>query len=180
MRLLTAGLVLMIVGTSMAACSSDDGDDASSDGDEPAPTTVDRPGGPAATLAPLDGGKGVFLGTSGTGPAVEEAGSDEAEYSAAGAAVAYTSAAPRPAAGTSGAGPALAKAGYDEAEASSAGTAVAYTPEGPLPADGTFDRAPGDEADYETRIVVRRPADPSDFNGTVVVEWLNVSGGVDA
>lgn len=143
MRLLTAGLVLMIVGTSMAACSSDDGDDASSDGDEPAPTTVDRPDGPAATLAPLDGGKGIFLGTSGTGPALEEAGYDEAEYSAA-------------------------------------GTAVAYTSEGPLPADGTFDLAPGDEADYETRIVVRRPADPSDFNGTVVVEWLNVSGGVDA
>ena len=30
------------------------------------------------------------------------------------------------------------------------------------------------------RIVVRRPRSPSAFNGVVVVEWLNVSGGLDA
>ena len=35
-------------------------------------------------------------------------------------------------------------------------------------------------ADYRTRIVVRRPEKQADFNGTVVVEWLNVSGGLDA
>ena len=28
---------------------------------------------------------------------------------------------------------------------------------------------------YRTRVLVRRPADPTRFNGTVVVEWLNVS-----
>ena len=28
--------------------------------------------------------------------------------------------------------------------------------------------------------MVRRPADAADFNGTVLLEWLNVSGGVDA
>ena len=28
-------------------------------------------------------------------------------------------------------------------------------------------------------MVVRRPADPKRFNGTVVVEWYNVSAGVD-
>jgi hypothetical protein len=33
---------------------------------------------------------------------------------------------------------------------------------------------------YLTRALVRRPADPSRFNGTVVVEWLNVSIGSDA
>ena len=32
---------------------------------------------------------------------------------------------------------------------------------------------------YRTRIVVRMPTNPSRFNGTVVVEWLNVSGGGD-
>src|SRR5262245_46774345 len=32
---------------------------------------------------------------------------------------------------------------------------------------------------YKTRMVVRRPADPKRFNGTVVVEWYNVSAGVD-
>jgi hypothetical protein len=31
-----------------------------------------------------------------------------------------------------------------------------------------------------TRVVVNRPRAARDFNGTVVVEWLNVSGGVDA
>ncbi len=35
-------------------------------------------------------------------------------------------------------------------------------------------------APYKTRIVVYRPIDPRRFDGTVVVEWLNVSGGVDA
>ena len=29
-------------------------------------------------------------------------------------------------------------------------------------------------------MLVRRPADEADFSGTVVVEWLNVSGGIDA
>jgi hypothetical protein len=29
-------------------------------------------------------------------------------------------------------------------------------------------------------MIVRRPADPEDFNGTVVVEWLNVSAGRDS
>lgn len=33
---------------------------------------------------------------------------------------------------------------------------------------------------YRTRVLVRRPADPARFNGTVVVEWLNVSLGSDA
>jgi len=33
---------------------------------------------------------------------------------------------------------------------------------------------------YATRLIVRRPADPGAFNGTVVVEWLNVTAGFDA
>jgi hypothetical protein len=35
------------------------------------------------------------------------------------------------------------------------------------------------EAPYTTRIVVIRPTDPKKFNGTVLVEWLNVSVGAD-
>jgi len=33
---------------------------------------------------------------------------------------------------------------------------------------------------YKTRIVVRRPAESSKFNGVVLVEWLNVTNGFDA
>jgi hypothetical protein len=40
--------------------------------------------------------------------------------------------------------------------------------------------ATGDRADYTTRIVVLTPSDHAAFNGTVIVEWLNVSGGIDA
>ena len=32
---------------------------------------------------------------------------------------------------------------------------------------------------YKTRIVVRRPIDPTDFNGTTVLEWYNVTAGFD-
>ncbi|BBX05105.1 alpha/beta hydrolase domain-containing protein [Mycolicibacterium moriokaense] len=40
--------------------------------------------------------------------------------------------------------------------------------------------ASDDTADYTTRIVVLQPLDRTAFNGTVIVEWLNVSGGLDA
>jgi hypothetical protein len=33
---------------------------------------------------------------------------------------------------------------------------------------------------YLTRMLVRRPADPRKFNGTVLVEWLNVTNGLNA
>jgi hypothetical protein len=39
---------------------------------------------------------------------------------------------------------------------------------------------PSGTAEYTTRIVVLTPANPAQFNGTVLVEWLNVSGGIDA
>jgi len=32
---------------------------------------------------------------------------------------------------------------------------------------------------YKSRFFVRRPSSPSDFNGTVIIEWLNVTGGTD-
>lgn len=70
--------------------------------------------------------------------------------------------------------------GWVEEEFALAGTATSYTSAGELPPDGMFTLTEGATADYRTRLVVRRPADARDFNGTVVVEWLNVSGGVDA
>jgi hypothetical protein len=46
----------------------------------------------------------------------------------------------------------------------------------------TGNAASGDEsvsADFTTRIVVYQPTDAARANGTVVLEWLNVSGGLD-
>ncbi len=74
----------------------------------------------------------------------------------------------------------LADVGYSEAEYFMAGTASAYIPTAPLTTDGQWSVAPASSAAYKTRLVVRRPTKASRFNGTVVVEWLNVSGGVDA
>lgn len=74
----------------------------------------------------------------------------------------------------------LEDAGYEELELTASGTATSYASAGPLPTDGRFVLAPDQEADYTTRIIVRRPEDPAAFDGTVVVEWLNVSGGADA
>jgi hypothetical protein len=60
----------------------------------------------------------------------------------------------------------LATVGYRAEEFFVSGTAQSYAPRG--------------SADYTTRIVVLLPTDPAKFNGTAIVEWLNVSGGIDA
>lgn len=57
---------------------------------------------------------------------------------------------------------------------------MSYKTTNGLPTDGTYALEPDTSAEYKTRIVVRRPSDPAKFNGTVLVEWLNVSGGLDA
>jgi hypothetical protein len=74
----------------------------------------------------------------------------------------------------------LASVGFTQEEFLVEGTADAYTPAAPLTSDGKWAVEPTTPADFTTRIVVNRPTRPRDFNGTVVVEWLNVSGGVDA
>ena len=56
--------------------------------------------------------------------------------------------------------------GYLEQEFFTEGTATAYAAN------------PQTSAPYKTRVIVRRPVDPQRFNGTVYVEWLNVTGGV--
>jgi Alpha/beta hydrolase domain len=64
--------------------------------------------------------------------------------------------------------------GYVEEEYFYSGTANRYdTPEGATGKviDGTHT--------YRTRLLVRRPVDPKKFNGTVVLEWNNVTSGHD-
>ena len=64
----------------------------------------------------------------------------------------------------------LAGNGYVEEEFYVDGLADAFA------ADGT---ALDDDVPYRTRIVVRRPARDRDFNGTVLMEWQNVTAGYD-
>jgi hypothetical protein len=72
-----------------------------------------------------------------------------------------------------------AQFGYLQEEYFLAGDASAYAAQTPLTEDGVWAVVPTSTAPYVTRIVVVRPEDPKDFNGTVFVEWLNVSAGFD-
>lgn len=69
----------------------------------------------------------------------------------------------------------LATAGYVEEEFFIQGTANRYN----IPSGMTANVVDGGHP-YLTRMVVRRPADPKMFNGTVLVEWYNVTNGFDA
>jgi len=69
----------------------------------------------------------------------------------------------------------LAGRGYDEAEYFVSGTAHRYRMIAPMMTASVIDGG----WPYKTRMLVRRPTDPKRFNGTVVVEWLNVSVGQD-
>lgn len=70
--------------------------------------------------------------------------------------------------------------GYVEEEYFLEGIATAYQAAGDWGLDGRWEATDLGSAPYTTRIVVRRPADAGDFNGTVLVEWLNVTAGMDA
>ena len=48
-----------------------------------------------------------------------------------------------------------------------------------LDRDGRWDVEPAATAPFKTRILVYRPADADQFNGTVVVSWNNVTAGYD-
>ncbi|MDG1943712.1 MAG: alpha/beta hydrolase domain-containing protein [Halioglobus sp.] len=74
----------------------------------------------------------------------------------------------------------MAEVGYVEAEYFISGTATSYIATDDLGSDGIWSIEPADAAEYKTRIVVLRPINADDFNGTVVVEWFNVTGGLDA
>ena len=73
----------------------------------------------------------------------------------------------------------LASVGYTQSEFLLSGTATSYTSAAALGSDGRWDVTPASTAPYTTRIVMSRPSNPARFNGTVVVEWLNVSAGLD-
>jgi hypothetical protein len=67
----------------------------------------------------------------------------------------------------------LGAVGYEQAEYALSGTARAYS-------RGDDGLEVVEEAPFATRAIVYRPTDASAFDGTVVVEWLNVSAGLDA
>jgi hypothetical protein len=77
-------------------------------------------------------------------------------------------------------GPHLDEVGWVETELVAEGVAGSFVPDGEQLEDGRLELGPGPTAAYRTRVVVRRPADAAAFSGTVVVEWLNVSSGLDA
>src|SRR2546430_3042602 len=70
---------------------------------------------------------------------------------------------------------ALRSGGYGEAEYLASGTASG----GGSTAVETLPDPGSSPSPYTTRIIVRRPIDPFRFNGTVMVEWLNVTEGSD-
>jgi len=73
----------------------------------------------------------------------------------------------------------LSKVGYESDEYFISGSAHSYRLVGAAPANGRWTVRAGPAAGYKTRLLVYRPRDPKKFNGTVVVEWLNVSAGAD-
>jgi hypothetical protein len=73
----------------------------------------------------------------------------------------------------------LADVGYERHEYFFSGEANSYVNDAPLDPDGNWSVSKAGSAHYKTRMLVYRPSDPARFNGTVIVEWMNVSGGVD-
>lgn len=71
--------------------------------------------------------------------------------------------------------------GYVEEEYFFSGDATTYdaAPGTSLGVDGRWSLVAAGSVPYRTRLLVRRPVDGARFNGTVIVEWLNVSGGWD-
>ena len=82
--------------------------------------------------------------------------------------------------------PALALSAFDLSALGSrveeyflSGTATSYRPRGAQGRDGRWAVRVDKTASYTTRMVLVRPEQAGAFNGTVVVEWLNVSAGAD-
>jgi hypothetical protein len=73
----------------------------------------------------------------------------------------------------------IGKIGYVEEEYFVEGYATPFKLLGERTHDGRWSVEPLAAAPYKTRLVVQRPLDPKKFNGTVVVDWTNVSAGFD-
>lgn len=69
----------------------------------------------------------------------------------------------------------LESKGYVEEEFFIEGDARQYT----TPTLQTSELIDNSEPPYKTRIIVRRPANEEDFNGKVILEWYNVTAGLD-
>jgi hypothetical protein len=144
--------VVFVLAVVAAACSDSDSGSADTSGapDSTAPL-VERPVGPTAELSAMSAeGNGVFMGSP-------DAFDNEGNYLVE-----------------------IDDPAYVQEEFVAAGVATSYAPVGELTSDGVWTVEDDETADYRTRVLVRRPADADDFSGVVVVEWLNVSGGVDA
>lgn len=74
----------------------------------------------------------------------------------------------------------LGQVGYQKEEFFISGTATSYKLSKPATPDGNWSATSADTSPFATRIVVARPTDGAKFNGTVLVEWLNVTAGRDA
>lgn len=72
--------------------------------------------------------------------------------------------------------------GYRESEFILSGTASSYVPKDgqALSTNGEWEVNLGDSTTYATRAIVYRPIEDEAFNGTVIVEWMNVTSGRDA
>ncbi len=73
----------------------------------------------------------------------------------------------------------LAAQGYRVDEFFIGGTAKAYSLTAPASDDGRWQAKVSGSAPFKTRMVIIRPRDTAKFNGSVLVEWLNVTSGQD-
>ena len=158
-KLRTLAVLLVVPALTLASCSSDKTDNAGKNDKAGTSTTAPGTTGTTAPTTDLAGKKRP------DGPAAEVV-----KELSGGQGPALSDLTP----------PDLEGNGFVEHEFEVKGNAVSYKADGDLPADGTWKLAEDANADYRTRVVVRRPEKAADFNGTVVVEWLNVSGGLDA
>ncbi|MCU1346330.1 MAG: signal peptide-containing protein [Acidimicrobiia bacterium] len=69
--------------------------------------------------------------------------------------------------------------GFRQTEYLIEGTAQRFRSVGPLSFDGRWSVEPDGEEPYRTRMLVTAPVEPSHSNGTLLVEWNNVSAGFD-
>jgi hypothetical protein len=157
----TFGLVIAMLAIASVACSGDDGSSSSVAPATEAPTSeAPSTDAPPVTEPPFEI----------TSPALNDVGVTNVEGPITGGAGAVVF-------GTSTFDGATF--GYVEEEYFIGGTATSYTSATPLTEDGLWEVTAKDTADYKTRILVRRPTDASTFGGTVYVEWLNVTAGLD-
>jgi hypothetical protein len=69
--------------------------------------------------------------------------------------------------------------GYVEEEYFLEGDAMRFEPVGELTVDGRWTIKPATSDRFKTRIIVQRPRNPKNFNGTAIVIWTNVSAGFE-